>query len=254
MNYFLSKTLYIPFMPLFWIIGLICLAILLKKYRRKILFSTLILLFLCANPALNNHLMLLWEVPPTPLKDITKQYDAAIVLSGVTNSWKSPKDRVYLNRGADRIMHAIMLYKKGIVKKLIVTGSYTKINGEKYSEAEDMKKVMLMCNVNEEDIIVEDQSKNTRESAVEVQQLLKNTTVGSELLLITSAFHIRRSVGCYKKVGVEVDSFATDFMTSDSEELIWTDYLFPKTQAFQKLDVLIHEIIGYIVYKILGYC
>lgn len=254
MFYFLSKTLYILLMPITWLFLLMGGALLVRseRWRKRLLAGALIFLYVAANPYLSNRLMIWWEVPPTPIADLSSPYDVAVVLSGVTNNFKSPEDRVYLNKGADRIMHTVLLYKKGMVKKILITGGYTKLSGEWRSEARLMKEVMVLSGVPEADIMIEEQARNTRENAVFAAEMLKESFPGQRYLLITSAFHMRRSMGCFRKAGIEATPFSTDFYTIDPDMNPLT-LLVPTEPAFATNYVLVHEIVGYIVYRLVGY-
>ncbi|PWJ38414.1 YdcF family protein [Sediminitomix flava] len=257
MLYFASKVAYIVVMPIFWVLFLLALALFKKKYRALFLFLGIALLLLFSNPVFVNHFMLKWEVPPTPLTELEdKKYDVGIVLSGVTNNTKLPRDRTYLRHGGDRVMHAVMLYKMKKIKNIIITGSYTKVSGEKLGESEAMKNLMLLSGVKEKDIIIEQSSRNTYESAIQTKELLKGQFPEKQYLLITSAFHMRRSLACYEKQGIKVDGFSTDFYTSDAES-DWSDWIggmLPSEHSFFVFSKLVHEVFGFYVYKALGRC
>ena len=69
---------------------------------------------------------------------------------------------------------------------------------------------------------------------------------------MTSAFHMPRSMGCFKKAGLKVDAYPVDFYT-DGNEAGFQSFLIPSLDAIGKWTVLIHEVFGYWVYKIMGY-
>ncbi|MGZ4118990.1 MAG: YdcF family protein, partial [Bacteroidia bacterium] len=70
---------------------------------------------------------------------------------------------------------------------------------------------------------------------------------------ITSAFHMRRSLGCFNKVGIATVPYSTDRYAGPRK--FEFDYLFiPNSSVMNDWNTLIHEIIGYITYKISGYC
>ena len=63
-----------------------------------------------------------WEVPAKPFSTYTKKYKTGIVLGGVTDVHKLPRDRVFTKQGADRILHAAKLYDLGIIENILVSG------------------------------------------------------------------------------------------------------------------------------------
>jgi uncharacterized SAM-binding protein YcdF (DUF218 family) len=241
-------------MPFTWVMVLLLLAIFLKNavWKKRCLKSGVLAIYLFSNPLLTNSLMLLWEVPATPLNNIKEQYEVGIVLSGVMNVHKSPNDRFYTNKGADRVLHAAMLYQKGIIKKILVTGSYTKLDGDVRDEAASMKELLLLCNVPDSVIIMENKAKNTRENALYSAEIIQKDFPNAKLLLITSAFHMKRSVACFEKIGLNVTPFSTDFYTWDTD-INPMSVLVPSENSFSSFNKLVHEITGYIIYKIIGY-
>lgn len=255
MFYFLSKTIYLLGMPFMWVFGLLIYALFAKRKRAKniALFSGILMLYLFSNGVLVNKLMLAWEIPPTPFSEVSKHYKVGVVLSGIMNQRKSPADRFYTQKGADRVLHAALLYHKGMVDKLLVSGSFTRLTGEAKSEAELLKDLLVLCHVKEEDIWMEHQARNTRENATYSVEILKEQGIAeTEALLITSAFHIRRSVGCFEKAGYRMDTFSADVYTIDPE-IDPMNLLIPSEGAFSNFNLLIHELIGYVVYKLMGY-
>ncbi|MDW8287700.1 MAG: YdcF family protein [Flammeovirgaceae bacterium] len=241
-------------MPFTWVFIFLLLALFLKRtvLARRFLWLAMISLYFFSNPTISNSLMLWWEVPPTPLAEIKNTYDIGIVLSGVMNVHKSPHDRFYTNKGADRVLHAALLYQRGIIKKILVTGSYVKLSGDVKDEAASMKELLLLCGVPEEAIILENKARNTRENALFSAEIIRREYPTASLMLITSAFHMRRAVACFEKVGLHVTPFSADMSTWDTDISLMS-LLVPSENSFANFNKLVHELVGYAVYKIVGY-
>ena len=110
-----------------------------------------------------------------------------------------------------------------------------------------------MAGVNELDIIIENKTRNTYESAVAVKKILDSLQVKSEdCLLITSAFHMRRSMACYRKAGLTIEPFSTDFYGIADKPFIPTIFI-PAIQGFIIWEKLLKEWTGFVAYKIAGY-
>ncbi len=194
-----------------------------------------------------------WEVQPTLINNV-KQHDVAIVLTGVLNLDKEPTDRVYFNKGVDRIYHPMVLYKKGLVKKILITGGNIKLNPkpDDLCEAELLERFLLDCGIPESDIIVEPKARNTHENAVYSKQILEaHGWKDQNVLLVTSAFHMRRAKACFDKEGINATVFSTDFYTSDAT-LSFFD-LVPDQGTMGLSTILMHEWLGYASYKLMGY-
>ena len=109
-----------------------------------------------------------------------------------------------------------------------------------------------MMGIPEQDFIIETESRNTRENAVFTKQVLDKEIPGGNFLLITSAFHMRRSLGCFNRAGMKVDYYSTDRF-SGPRKFEFDNLFIPNSQAFESWKMLIHEVTGFIVYKISGY-
>lgn len=216
-------------------------------------WSGFVLLFFFSNDFIANEAMSLWELPATPYSEIEKKYQWGIVLTGVTSSERKPDDRIYFHKGADRVTHTVQLYKLGIIKKVLVSGGSGRLMDTGEREADDIQKVMIMMGIPEEDIRVENVSRNTHESAMEVNKiLLSQGDKPSDCLLITSAFHMRRSIACYRKVNMDMDTFTTDFYTHPRK--FTPDTLFiPKIDAYTSWHKMLREWVGFVAYKLAGY-
>jgi uncharacterized SAM-binding protein YcdF (DUF218 family) len=254
MFFVLSKTLFYLLMPMTWIVGFLLYAIFTKydKRRKRSIIAATVLLIFFGNGFIINEAFRWWEVPATPIAEIPQTYDVGIVLTGITSIDQQPRDRVYFEKGADRIMHALHLYKIGKVRHILISGGSGNVVGSKESEAEELAQVLLMCGVPERDITIENQSRNTRENAVFSGEVLNRKFPGQSYLLITSAFHMRRAEGCFRKAQVPVTVFSTDFYAKPRKYT--PDRLFiPSEGALSKWFVLCHEMLGYLMYRIVGY-
>ena len=256
MFFFLSKTIYILLMPIAWLFFLALWAYQTKndKKRKNIIGCLLVLLFLCSNNFLVNELFLAWEIPATPFKKVEK-YKFGIVLTGFTNDGQVLKDRVYLNQAADRIVQAIRLYKEQKIENILICGAEYELFGDTITNKQQYvssKAILLEAGVPDSVIFLEPNSRNTRENALFAKQYLDKNFPNQKHLLITSAFHIRRAKGCFQKVGLEFDTFSVDFV-SKKRSFLLNVLLLPQESTFANCGKIMHEIMGYVVYAVMGY-
>jgi hypothetical protein len=73
----------------------------------------------------------------------------------------------------------------------------------------------------------------------------------SKFLLITSAFHQRRALGCFRKQGLNCDAFSADLKTNTKTLII--NFIAPDSENIALWQMTIKEIVGYWVYKMKGY-
>lgn len=252
MFFILSKVLSFIIAPLTWIFVLLLLALFAKNAKRKrtFLIFSIALFYIFSNAFLQNEIMRLWELKPHKYEDL-KVYDAGIVLGGML--WYDKEfDRLQFTRSTDRAVQAIELYKRGIIKKIFFTGGSGSILHPDMKEGIFAKRFLITMGIPEEDILIENESNNTRENALFTKQIIDTAIPNGKFLLITSAFHMRRSLGCFEKAGLKVDYYSTDRYSGQRK--IEFDYLLmPNSQAFEEWKMLIHEMVGFVVYKIMGF-
>lgn len=254
MFFILSKTLHLLLMPLLWVLFFLALSLFLKspKHKRRFLLLAIGILFVFSNPFLENEAWRAWEIEAKPVSEV-QQYDVAIILTGVTGYREDMPDRIHTHKGADRFLHPLQLYRLGKIDKFLITGGVGRLTGTAVPEAEQIKKLLLMAGVAEEDIITESNSRNTHENAKNTADLLAKHPEWHKKLLVTSAFHMRRAEACFIKQGVTIDTYSADFYSAP-RYLIPDETIIPNVGSLNDWHLLIHEIAGYIIYKIMGYC
>ena len=196
--------------------------------------------------------MRLWEIPAVSSSSIEK-HDVAIVLGGMFD-YDNSAGRLSAGRGSDRLWQALDLYFSGKVKKILISGDSGYITDRGLHEAEQLKDLLITWNIPEEDIIVEGKSKNTYENALESVKILKNDYPEyKKIILVTSAFHMRRSKACFEKQNLMVTVYSTDQFTGGKRAYHWDEYIVPNPMNFVNWFTLIKEWVGYSTYKVMGY-
>lgn len=255
MFFILSKVLYFLIQPLNWVAAFMLYSLFSKKkqHKRNALLAAVILLFLFTNRFIYNQVIRLWEVKTITADQISQPYDIGILLGGFSNSQILPShDRMNFSSRANRFLNAYELYRRGKFKKFLLTGGTGDLLQRHPSEALEAKKFLLRVGVPEEDIIVEPLSRNTHENAVFTQKILAEKFSGASCLLITSAWHQRRSMGCFRKAGVKFTPYSVDFI-GEKDRWAPEHLLLPDRMGFYLWELLIKEWVGYVVYWARGY-
>jgi uncharacterized SAM-binding protein YcdF (DUF218 family) len=253
--FYLSKTIAFLAMPLTlmaicWLGYLILKS---GKWKKRALYAALSLSFLFTNNFLAQELMRWWEVPPTPIEEISGDYMVGVVLTGVALTDRELNDRVYFARGADRIVNALQLYKEGIIRKVLITGGTGRISDVGFPEAEALADFLRLAGVPSGDILLETKANNTYENALFTAEMLNELYPSEKILLLTSAFHMRRSAACFRKQNVDFDVYSGDFYTRGIRAYGFGDFLFPNADALLLWHKLFKEWIGMLTYKLAGY-
>ncbi|MES2592124.1 MAG: YdcF family protein [Bacteroidota bacterium] len=252
MFFILSKLLTFIVSPLIWIIVLASFA-LLSAYpdrRKKCLRWALILILLFTNSFLFDECARAWEVPAIRFENL-KKYDAGIVLGGMS-VYDEDLDRAQFFRGVDRLIQAVELYKRGKIKKIVFTGGSGRLLHPEMKEGNYINRYLIYMGVPQKDFFIESESQNTRENALFTKALLDKNKFDGSYLLITSSTHMKRSLKCFTKAGIITQPYSTDRCAGPRKYEF--DHLFiPKSYILDNWEILIHEIAGYITYKMAGY-
>jgi len=221
-------------------------------WKKRFLWLGIIYLLFFSNKFIVNEALLLWEIPPTPLNGIKSQYELGIILGGTTDGGMEPRDRIYILKSADRMTQTVQLFKMGIIKKILVTGGSSNIIDTSYNEAENMNRFLILCGIPDSSIIIENKARNTYENAIYSAKIINDKFPGTKNLVITSAFHLRRSMECFKKAGLKVDGFSTDFY-GKTRKFTPDRLIIPDASAFSEWQMIFREWLGILFYKISGY-
>ena len=255
MFFLLSKLLYIFISPFAWFLIALYFAFFSKKELRKKrgrIAAISILLFF-TNTVIYKEFCRQWEVFGTPVNKVEKA-DVAIVLGGMSE-FNTDINTLSIRRGGDRIWQAITLYKKGKVKKLLISGDHGYVIDRGLHEAKQMQTTLVQWGIPKEDILIEEKSKNTYENAVETKKVLKKQfPEAKKFILVTSGRHMKRAEACFSKAGLKCTTYSTDLYTGPKRFYTFTDFIIPEFSVLEDWHGLIKEWIGFITYKITGKC
>lgn len=251
--FFFSKifTLLLFPLPLIILLGLYYFLFKIEGFKNKFyLFQILFFLWLSSSFFFSQFLVLSLEkdFPPLEMEKL-ENFDVGIVLGGMINPFPFYKDRVELLSSSERIIEAFLLYKNKKIKKILFTGGSGILFSSGVSEAMYAKKLFISLGVNEEDLILEDQSINTFENAYFTKRILDEKKF-SKILLITSAFHFPRTSKIFKLHKIDFVAYPVDYRAIDSN-LNW-DIFVPSVGALETTTISIKEWIGIFVFESLN--
>lgn len=253
MFFIVSKLIDFLFSPTNWVLGLLIAFLFVKnqKIKMRLVYSAIALFILFTNPFFINQAMHKWELKGITYKGIKQKYEAGIVLGGFMKYYNSELKTLSFGDASDRLMEGLMLYRKGRIEKIIISsGSGSLVKGDK--EALLAKNFLIdYCAVPDSVILIDTLSRNTYENAVETKKIIEREKIKSAML-ITSAYHMRRASKCFHKLGVNIEAYCTD-QYSGKQMYYPSDLIIPDTDNLYKWEILTHEILGCIVYKIRGY-
>jgi uncharacterized SAM-binding protein YcdF (DUF218 family) len=172
--------------------------------------------------------------------------DGIIVLGGAVDVKISEAQHypLKLNEAGERILALVELARQFPSARLAFTGT-----GEPISEAEEVAKKISRLGVDPMRLILETQARNTFENAQFSAKRLAPKP-GERWLLITSAWHMPRAVGCFRRAGFVVDAYPVDFRTAGLSDLAMPYY--SGSDGLRQMDFALKEWVGLIVYWLTG--
>jgi uncharacterized SAM-binding protein YcdF (DUF218 family) len=131
-----------------------------------------------------------------------------------------------------RLAEGILLYKKVPGCKLILSGGPPE-------QAESMGKAALALGVKEQDIVLETKSKNTEQEAIFIAPMVGK----GPFVLVTSASHMPRAMGLFRKLGMNPIAAPTDYLAKGRLRLE-PDNLFPGYYGLYESERAVYEYLG----------
>jgi uncharacterized SAM-binding protein YcdF (DUF218 family) len=121
-----------------------------------------------------------------------------------------------MNSGGDRFVEAVLLARRFPQARILISGGVGTVLLEGEGDADTAVRFFAAFGIPRERLIIEDKSRNTAENAAFSKRLV-DPRPGENWLLVTSAFHMPRSVGLFRKVGFPVIPWPADYRTSGRE-------------------------------------
>lgn len=243
--------------PFFLTLAIVFIALLVQKAEsrvprllKRVGLSVIALLSVFSMPIIARGLCGAWETPRGKLEALKEAgpFDAIIVLGGCADPGASNAEHIELNDAAERLAAAVRLYKAGIAPRILVSGGSGFMAPLNEPEAPIMATLLETCGVPTSVIITESASRNTFENATLSKAKLEEVSA-KRTVLITSAWHMRRSAAIFKKAGFDFQPYAVD--TRRELYGIPGDFL-PDAKALSLTTVVVREIVGVIAYRALG--
>lgn len=188
---------------------------------------------------------------PLAPEDVPPGRSVVVLLGSGSRTRRDWSDRTYsfLDAiGAERTLESARIYSLVQPDWIISSGGPQDPEDSDAPSGLTMKTALVELGVPADRIIVEQESRNTREEAVIVARMLPALKV-EHVILVTSAVHMRRSVGVFRAAGLPViPAIAREPVYSD-----WTLSLLPTETGLRQSALVVHEIAGLVYYRIRGW-
>lgn len=224
-------------------------------HRRALIWIGLIVLWLSSTSLVADPAMRAaegWQVR-RPVQS-APQAKAIVVLSGGRFQPPGDPSTTEWTEAVDRFDVGVELYLAGKAPFLILTGAWLPWYPKATPEGEVLAAYAAERGVPQENILITGKASTTAEEARAVADLLQHEGLSDNsgpVLLVTSAYHMRRAELLFAQAGIEVVPFPVDFQTGEGGGRTILDLL-PDARALADTELALREFYGYWYYRILG--
>lgn len=220
-----------------------------RKVALRFLFPALLFSLSLIIFPLGDWLLYPLEARISQPEQLPENIDGIIVLGGgedikTTISWQQPQ----VGQASDRYFGAALLAKQYPDSPIIFTGGNNLLRFDAgTTPAELSHELLTMVGVEEKRLIIESQSRNTYENFQRLKTVIPKRN--GQYLLVTSAYHMPRSVGIAEQQGISVVPYPVDYRSQTGESRQMDFALF---EQFEKLEPAWREWVGLTAYFITG--
>lgn len=187
---------------------------------------------------------------PLPPNDMPAPEGIIVLGGGMDDDVTAAREAVSLNESGTRLVIAAALARRYPQAKLVYSGGSSQMRGRLGTEADAARDLFEQLGVSSERMLFENQSRDTFENALFTYRRVQPGP-HARWLLVTSAFHLPRSVAIFQKVGFPIVPYPAGYFTLGDAR----DFLLPQTDASHGLTMTLlglHEWIGLIAYRLAG--
>jgi uncharacterized SAM-binding protein YcdF (DUF218 family) len=251
----LSKTIGVMLLPTNFLIGTgllgaVLLAARLVRLGRRLLIASIVGLAICGYSPLGNWLLYPLEQRFPPWNEARGAPDGIVVLGGPIDPDLSAAHGVAVVSGsADRVIAAAALARRYPNARIIYSGGSANLILSEAREADYASALFESLGVPKAQLTMERRARNTRENA-EYSRAMAAPKAGERWLLVTSAYHMPRAVGVFRKAGFAVQPYPVDWRVGGTADFLLLRNF--SIDGLASVDVGMREWIGLVAYRITG--
>src|SRR5437899_2549173 len=230
--------------------GAILMATRFASLGRKLLTASIALLAICGFSPLGNWLLYPLEQRFPPWDAARGAPDGIVVLGGsIDPDLSAAHGGAVVKGSADRMIATAALAHRYPNARIIFSGGSGSLISDDAREADYASAVFESLGVSKARLTMERRSRNTQENA-EFSKALAAPKSGERWLLVTSAFHMPRSVGLFRKAGFNVEPYPVDWRVGEGADLLTFSGV--ALEGLGRTDIAIREWLGLAAYRATG--
>jgi uncharacterized SAM-binding protein YcdF (DUF218 family) len=252
MFFYLSKIVWYTIEPinLLLLIGIVGVVFSFTRIGRRAMTAAMVLFAIAAISPLGGLLLRpLEDRFPSPGADLPIPTGIIVLGGAMEEDITLARKSSALLASSSRLTEAVVLLRRYPQARLIFTGGSASLHPTDLSEADGARDFWLSLGIPADRMTFERKSKNTWENAIYTRDILQPKP-GETWLLVTSAWHMPRSMGIFRRAGFNVTAYPVDFRTY-GDERDWR-FTYVVLDELTALDLAFHEWIGLVAYHLTG--
>lgn len=255
MFFYLAKTAWFFIQPLNLAIFLLLAGLFAALIRRRRLAATAVVL--SALVLVVSAWTSLGALMLKPLEErfqrpaaLPERIDGIVVLGGgMEGAINLARGGYELNNGGDRFVEAAVLARRFPDARILLSGGVGAVLLTGEPDADMAARFLAALGISRERMILENRSRNTAENAEFLKELVEPQP-GQSWLLVTSGYHMPRSVGLFRKAGFRVVPWPSDYRTTGKEGIgLFGDNAL---DSLETTTTALREWIGLVAYRLSG--
>jgi len=232
------------------LLGVMLCATRFARAGRYLALGSLVLLAIAGFSPLGNALLSSLETRFPPW-DATRGEPAGIVVLGgaITPDVSAARGEPALNEAAERVTVALALARRYPNARIVYSGGDAGLVSRGAVEAEWAGRLFDRFGLPRERVLLEARSRNTAENATFTKEMIAPKD-GERWLLVTSAAHMPRAVGAFRRVGFPVEAHPVDWRTRGPQDARLPFGIL--SAGLARTDVAVHEWAGLLGYRLTG--
>jgi uncharacterized SAM-binding protein YcdF (DUF218 family) len=251
----LSKTIGVMLIPTNFLIGVGLLGVLLLLTRlarlgRRLMIASIVLLAIAGFSPVGSWLLYSLESRFPPWDPARGAPDGIIVLGGsIDTDLSVAHDAPVVRNAADRIIAVAALARRYPNARIVFTGGSANLISNDAKEADYAGAIFEGLGIAKTRLTMERQSRNTQENAQFTKEIVAPKP-GERWLLVTSGYHMPRSIGLFRKAGFAVEAYPVDWRVGGRFDLLAFSSI--AGEGLARTDVGLREWIGLVAYWATG--
>ncbi len=221
---------------------------------RRVLLATAVVYWVASAYAVPDAVRSWLAAPYHPLtrEDVPAGRTAVVLLGSASlqfRDWSENTFAIVDGISASRLLEAARAFRLLNAEYIVSSGGLIAVSERTRASGLTMAEALERLGIPADRILIETESKTTRDEALIVREMLARHPV-DQVVLVTSQIHMRRSVGAFKAVGIEViPAIAREPRSLDT----WWEKVIPTDKGLEESSLAAHELGGILVYRLRGW-